>query len=576
MERLFKIISILLVMVLLAMSFSACQEVQSSSGVESSSKSEFEENSSETEQSSSVEDVTEGAQLRVAMRKVDITPTEDVYLEGYGGRTEEYCANYPEDFLSDIMARIIVLEAGGEMTLHINLEMCVTDFGNQTSELYQFDLAKATGIPAKNIFLSNTHTHQSTIKLDKKAENAIEDACKDAVNNLVEVTVGIESYGTKYGISRSPAYSMDWRTPYDNSLMIIRFDDKATGEEVGMIYSIPIHNTAFSVAEGKNVDKLTCEFTGYASRYIEKQNADIENFTAMHINGFYGNSGPYFEDTNTYYAKTIEELKRRGEEFGAEIYNCYKEIVGAPADDYTIKSLIKHETMDRAANQTQAHINQWGTGETMPLEICAASFGEVAFVGVNYEPFSTIGAHLRAESPYEYLLPAANVGGWRGYIGLYETYHTKVEQVEVQPFKSPFDDRAEMQFYNYVLNALCEMKGVTYTRSIAAQTVAEQKDGNKVYTFEFAEEVAPDKIVVSFAQDSRLNCAEDFVLEIFDKDGNKTNTIEVSGNATNYLGFSMENVKAAKAVFTVSATYKSKTPQDIEVSLHAMNYSAVK
>lgn len=510
--------------------------------------------------------------LKAAMRKVDITPTTDVYLEGYGGRTEEYCAHRPNDFLSDIMARILMLEAGEERALYINVEMCISRFGDQTSEFFQNNLAETTGIPAENIFLCNTHCHQSTIKLDSKAEKAIEEACREAVNDLVEVTVGVDSYGTKYGISRSPSYTMDINTPYDNTLTIVRFNNAKTGDEVGMLYSVPMHNTAFSVQEGKNVGKLICEFTGYASRYLESKNADILNFTAIHMNGFYGNSGPYFEDTDAYYAKTVEELKRQGKNFGEEIYRYYKEIECASTEKYTIKSLLKNETMDRALNQTEAHIEQWGPGEMMPLEIYASSFGDIAFVGVNYEPFSTIGAHLRAESPYEHLLPAANVGGWRGYIALSDTFHTGIKHMETQPFKTPFDEKGEIQFYNYVMDALCEMKGVTLEKVAPAKTEKKEKDGSRIYSFEFAEEIVPDKIAVSFGQKSRLDCASEFVLELFDKEGNKTKEINVKDNSVNHVGFMIKDAKVFSAVMRVKSTYRSEEIRDIPIDLRALNF----
>lgn len=57
-----------------------------------------------------------------------------------------------------------------------------------------------------------------------------------------------------------------------------------------------------------------------------------------------------------------------------------------------------------------------------------------------------------------------------------------------------------------------------------------------------------------------------------DKNNNITETMEVSDISVNHLGFSVEDVKAAKAVLTVSSTYLSETPADIEVSLHGRHY----
>lgn len=560
MKKKLKILSFIFAILMIIMSFAACGNNVGSS--------------SEEEPQSSGEEIKEGGQLKAAMCKVDITPQGGVYLEGYGGRDETCFADKPDDFTTDLIARILMLEVGGKKSIYINLEMVLTGFGVNTSALFQLDLAFAALTTTDGIFLSNTHNHQAMPALDYYQERDIKKAVEKLAEELVPVKVGVDSYGTKYGISRSPQYNMDIDSPYDNTMTVVRFDNAETGEPLGLIYSAPIHNTALGVCSMDNWQKLNCELSGYASRYIESQYADVENFTAMHINGFYGNSGPYFEDKNSFFTMTTEELKGYGEGLGKEVLDFYKTVVAEPATDYVIAHNSKDDVLNRGELNADI-IKYWGDSTTSPLKIYTSSFGDIAYIGVNYEPFSTIGARLRAESPYEYLIPAGNVGGWSGYIPLKETFHNGRVEVETLPGKTPFDDTVEEQFYNKSLDMLCELKGVSYVRSLSNKTASEEKDGKRVYTFEFAEEITPDKLVLSFGQSTRKNCAENFVLEIFDKDGNKTESIEMSKNSVNYLGFMMENVKAAKAVLTVSSTYRSESPIDIEVALHAMNYTEV-
>lgn len=514
--------------------------------------------------------------MKAAMRRVDITPTTDVFLEGYGGRDETCLAINPTGFTSDMMARILILNDGKETTVYLNLEMVITGFGYNISVTLRSDIAEACETTIDNVLLSNTHDHQSMWTLDAKQELAIFNAVKEAYADFVSVNIGVDTYGTKFGTSRSPAYGVDEEGVYDNTMTVVRFDNAETGENMGLIYSAPIHNTALGVNSVANWKLLSCELCGYASRYIEKKYEKSRNFAAMFIDGFYGNSGPYFEfkEAGTrHYAMTSDELKGYGEKLGDEVLACYENVKAEDASDWGISVRGDLKTLKRAP-LTEDLKKYWGASEEFPLMISSASFGNIAFMGVNYEPFSIIGAKLRSESPYEYLIPAGNVGGWNGYIPIKETFNNGRFEHECQPWKTALTENSAEEFREILLDSLCKMKGVTFERVMTKQLDKCKKDGKWVYTFEFAEEIAPDKIVVSFEQKSRLDCASDFVLELFDKSGNKTQTIDVKDNSVNYLGFFAEG-SVAKAVLTVSSTYRSESPADAPANIHAVVFSEI-
>lgn len=530
-------------------------------------------------ESTSVEVPEEPTTMKAAMCKVDITPDSDVYLTGYvaiGDENPGNLANYPGDFLTDIMARILILEVNGERILQLNTETTYIGFGVTTSEGFQQKLATAAGVDAENIFLSNTHNHQSSPWLDEAQESAIITAAEQAARNLVPVKLGVDTYGTEYGISRSPVYAQNFEVPYDNTVTILRFDDAESGVPIGMVYCAAIHNTAFGVCSTDNWDLLNCEFTGFASRYLEEQFAENADFTAMHITGFIGNAGPYFPEVNRWYSLSIKELKRFGESFGEEILDYFNTIVCEEAGDMEVKVNREIHTLRKADPLTEGIKEKWGESENAEVMLNTFSVGDIAFMEINAEPFATIGAHLRAEAPFEYLIASSYINTITrvGYIPLKETY-LNAEEAEIQSVKTPFDKTGEEQFLKSALDTLCALKGVTYERTLTTRTSAEEADSKRIYTFEFAEEIAPDKLVLSFDQSSRMNCAKNFVLEVFDKEGNKTRTIEVRDNSVNYLGFSVEGVKAAKVILTVSSTYRSGRAADISVSLHAMNYTPI-
>lgn len=516
--------------------------------------------------------------MKAVMRKVNITPTTDVFLEGYGGRDETCLAINPTGFTSEMMARILILNDGKETTVYLNLEMVITGFGYNISVTLRGDIAEACNTTIDNILLSNTHDHQAMWTLDAEQELKIFTAIKEAYAELVEVNIGVDTYGTKFGTSRSPAYGVDEEGVYDNTMTVVRFDNAETGEEMGLIYSAPIHNTALGVNCVANWKLLSCELCGYASRYIEEKYSRSSDFTAMFIDGFYGNSGPYFEfkEAGTrHYAMTPEELKGYGERLGDEILDCYEKVAVQQTSDWKISVKGDFKTLKRAP-LTEDLKKYWGESDVFPLIISSASFGEVAFMGVNYEPFSIIGAKLRSESPYEYLIPAGNVGGWNGYIPIKETFNNGRFEHECQPWKTALTENSAEEFRELLLDSLCKMKGVTLERVMPKQSDKCEKDGKWVYTFEFAKEIAPDKIAISFGQRSRMECGAEFKVECFADNGENSKIIDVKGNAVNCVGFTMKKEKVAKVKVTVERSYRSEVPIDSPVTLHAVLFSEIK
>ena len=177
----------------------------------------------------------------------------------------------------------------------------------------------------------------------------------------------------------------------------------------------------------------------------------------------------------------------------------------------------------------------------MPLYMSVAAFEDIEFIGVNYEPFSIIGARLKAEAPFETVLPASNVHGWRGYIPTKETYesHAVIGEAECSPGKTPFDASAEEVLYEKALNALCDLAGVSLTR-IPFQRDQSQ-DGTGVVAFSLENAQAMDRLVISFGQQARIDCASEFEVFVFDEAGDLCKSESFTNNSVNYLGINLDD-----------------------------------
>ncbi len=521
---------------------------------------------------------TKKEQLRAAMTTVDITPDKSVFLEGYGGREESCYANMPEDFTSDIRARILALEKDGKRTVFINTETVISAVGidgaqSSFSMFFLNNVAKEAELEVEDVILCNTHNHQAMRTMSRTQEKTIIEGVKRAFESLTPVSVGVGVISTQYGVSRSPWYTINKRTPYDALMTVVRFDESGSGRPMGMIYSVPIHNTMYGNGPGniEHWDQLNCEFTGYASRYIEQQMAgENPEFVAMHINGFYGNSGPIYNDE--YYVRSLEELQAAGESFGEEVMSCYS---GVETVEHRGELQSKMLTDSLETNVADRRFEQYfGNNDKLPLYITLSSFGDIVFVGVNYEAFSITGAHLKAEAPYRHVLPAGGVRLWSGYIPTRETFENAENEAECQPYKTAFDAQTEEIFYEKLINGLCGFKGVRINRLRGERS---EPSGEGVYSFDYGGTIKPDKLVVSFGQRYRTDCASDFTVRLFDENGKERYSQSFTGNSVNYLGIFLDGIAFSSAQVTVQSAYMGETDiSALPVDVYGVEFVAEK
>ena len=516
---------------------------------------------------------------KVAMAVADITPTRDVYLDGYEAHDEWSLAKYPDNFTTDLNARILIIDNGEDRLVFVNLEMVFagSGYGYNNLSVYTLDaIAEACQTSRENVLLSNTHSHQANQFLGETEEENILQAVKEAYSRLAPAKIGTTTVNTEFGMSRGGNYTVDENAPYDSLMSVVRFDNAETGEPIGLIYSVPMHNTMFGngpdLREKHNL--LNCEFTGYTSRAIEEKMAGKNPyFTAMHINGFYGNTTGYAN--GKYYAESEKEMGRNGEAFAKEILAGFNSIQTETAIGEIYANTVQDGIPTHKTNQDFRL--QFGNYDEMPLIIKLGAFGDIGFVGVNYEPFSIIGARLKAESPYRTLIPAGNVNGWKGYIPTKEAvakHDQGFYQAECVPTKSPFDADGEEAFYEKILTAVCNQAGVTLQRVPMQSGEIRKENKAAVYTYTLDAAKALDKLVISFGQESRKDCAEDFELLVFDAAGEVVYSQVFEGSSVNYLGVFLDGKEVSSAMLLVRSCYGSGTRaiMDLEPQLWGIRF----
>lgn len=500
--------------------------------------------------------------FRVAMAVVDITPDYDVYLDGYEDHNEWSLAKYPDNFTTDLNARVLIVDNGTDRLVFLNFEMVFAgaEFTSNNMSVESLEaIAEACQTSKENVLFSNTHNHQANMKLGQREEGNLLQAVKETYARLAPAKIGATTVNTKFGMSRGGNYTDNEQEPYDSLMSVIRFDNALTDQPIGLVYSVPMHGTMFGNGPGLRVrhNLLNCEFTGYASRAIEASMAE-ENvfFTAMHINGFYGNATPYAN--GKYYADSLEEMESNGQAFAAEILAGYNTI-----ETKRVTGPIKTDlVLDELTFDTRNQEVRWKYGRdgVIPLRVKVGAFGDIGYVGVNFEPFSIIGARLKAESPYRTLMLASAVNGGNGYIPTKEAFAKQslgIYQGECLPNKTPFNAETEEIFYAKVLGAVCDLADVKLERVPLEPTGAKEMGQTAVYTYTMEETVALDKLVISFGQNLRTDCAQDFDLMAFNAAGEMVFSKTYEGNTVNYLGEFLDGAEVATVTVAVRSRYGS-------------------
>lgn len=448
--------------------------------------------------------------LRAAMVSADITPERDEFLEGYEPHGELSLARYPQDHTSDLKARVLLLDNGTDRLLLVNMELLFADDHQYATVSADFtaEAARLCGAKPSQVLFSNTHTHHAPRRLTEQAQQRLLQAVEKAAAQLEPAVLRVSRGHTAYGVSRSRDYGIDVTRAYDDELTVLRVDSM-DGKPLGLAFNVPIHNTLYGHGPDlkKNRHLLNCEFTGYACRYLEKNLG--QDFVAMHINGFYGNSGPLYK--GEYYAESLQELQKAGTMLGKEVEDLWSSACEGLTAGPVNAAFLEDSLTTR--QDSRAFSSCFGDFEKEPVRIHAGAFGELATVAVNYEPFSMLGARLKAEAPFRVVLPAAGMG-WRGYIPTKQTWlaHKMQKEVECEPIKSPLTIDAEEAFYEMLLGTVCDLKQVTVHRTPAVRQACRMEGEEAVYNFSFDSPVQADKLVLDFGQSLRTDCASDFTL----------------------------------------------------------------
>ena len=383
--------------------------------------------------------------LKTGISKVDITPTENLYMGGY----DESCRMGPSDGnYGNIYIRSLVFDDGIKRLAFIEADL-VSLPRDSYSELREL-ISDETGIPVNNIMLGCTHNHAAPTldkrnyesKWYKQFNDNILKSVKDAIADLEPVKTGggtglsyiamnrrkkmeetlsyttfdennsSQSYG-KYktddpvkiremeGVYRLGANPSG---PIDENIGIMRIDN-LSGQPKAVFVNYACHGTSLG---GRN-NKISPEWSGHMLEYIEK---NIPGVTGIFAQGAAGDINPRFVGGLDGYTDNLENTARLGFEIGEEVVNVFSSI--KTDDPFNSEIIIVNDYITCPLKYSEVIKNFKNT--TIDIPVTAIRIDDFTWVTFPGELFHEIGKTVKSATHARYPFLVGYCNGSFGYL----------------------------------------------------------------------------------------------------------------------------------------------------------------
>lgn len=377
--------------------------------------------------------------------KACITPDLPINLAGY--RPDLIATGV----LDDLFATALYVESGGEGAVLIAMDTISVD-AEFVAEV-QAGVAKATGLPARAVFTTASHSH-STPRVRKARENEsaeVRAQCEAyrsrVVNGCVEAAhkakAGAEEVTAHYNTARIrenlnrrvffPGGEYFYQPKQKNLLPLA---DGYTEEELGFVFfrsvktknfvSVLANYTAHPLTIGDSSSLVSADYPGVLKREIERNLGG----TAVFVTGSCGDNHPLGAEAG------IARCERMGLALAEKVlYHRWDAVdldvttVGADHREVVLPALSSAQLSALPRNfdfhRKQAPAEQHPQG--FRTRVSLLGIGPLLFVGVPGETTAELGARLKWESPFPKTfvmfmatdnlgyIPHRNAYEWGGY-----------------------------------------------------------------------------------------------------------------------------------------------------------------
>jgi len=420
--------------------------------------------------------------LKAGISKVDITPVESVYLEGYDVSCREKPSN---GVFGKIYVRALVFDDNVNTIAIIESQnpMFMTEDSDKLRKL----VSEQTNLPFNNILFAYTHNHAAPFyggknvntdwynNLPDKIVTVVKEALADLEpvkigggsgtsfialnrrkkmeNQLSYITFDENNSSQSYGIYKTDnpvkiremegVYRLGANPdgPIDEAVSVLRID-KLSGEPKAIFVNYACHGTSL----GCRNNKISPEWNGHMLEYIEEK---IPGVTGIFANGAAGDINPRFVGGLEGYKDNLENTAKLGYEIGQEVVRVYHTIKTVEPIESKIKLIQKDIVCPRKYQEVMADFKN----TTITVPTTAVRIDDFVFVGSPLEIFHHIGETIKNSTHVKYPFI---VGYCNGYLGYLVTQHSYSEG-GYEPTVSHFAPIAEKIYTQEVEKMLVQL-----------------------------------------------------------------------------------------------------------------------
>ncbi|UVI27774.1 hypothetical protein [Paenibacillus spongiae] len=390
--------------------------------------------------------------LKAAFRKVRITPEEPAPLQGYDPNV--HIAESESDILDDLYARVIVLENGGSRKVIVSVDCCLTNeqtfqasdpggkVGTYRHLLQTFPVgtrrqwAESAGVQEESVSVHATHTHSAPEHFGAKYTARIAQAISEAASHLQPVRIRAASGSNMIAVNRRPHLQHNEELPVDRALNVAVFEDEE-GKLIGALVNCAVHPTLLT----NPLNRVSSEFVGLAMSEWEEREG--HGFTALFIQGFLGDVGPYGHYRNEE-SDTYPWVKRIAHELFQQIMEAVKQSV--PVGGMPLYSLERTVELPTRKGYFLPSI---------PVVLHGNRIGDLVILSVSCEVFNGYVNILQAESPFPSTWFSAVANGYCGYLPTSSAYRDGLGGYEMNT--TPYSEEASGIFVQAAKQFLQEL-----------------------------------------------------------------------------------------------------------------------
>ena len=410
----------------------------------------------------------QNAIIQAGIAKVDITPTENIYMGGYDASCR---ASKSDGVDGKIYIRALVFD--DKINRIAFVEADIVSLSPAAYIPLRKQISSETGIPFDNIMLGCVHNHAAPYPDEKNKDSnwfkqlntRFVSAVKNAIADLEQVKIGggigrsniamnrrkvmeditsvitfdennsSQSYG-KYktdkpvlihemaGVCRlgnNPQGSID------DAVGILRID-KISGKPKAVLVNYACHGTSLG---GRN-NKISPEWNGYMLNCIEE---NIPGVTGIFLQGAAGDINPRFVGGIDGYVDNLIKTKELGYEIGKEVIKVCSGIQTAQP----MSSQIKLVHQDITCPRKYAAVVENFKNTTLDVPTTAIKIDQFTWVTFPGELFHEIGQNVKTitHSAFPFLVGYCN--GSIGYLPTRAAY----SEGGYEPWSTKFDPAAE-------------------------------------------------------------------------------------------------------------------------------------